>query len=537
MSHKRWTLIAAVLGSGIVFLDSTVVNVALPSIGKTLPRAFVGVLEGQSYIYNGYLLTLSALLILAGALNDFYGRRRMFTLGLIGFGATSALCGLAPNMEILVAARILQGAAGALLVPGSLSLITTTFEGEEQGRAFGIWAGASAGTTLLGPFIGGMLVDTFSWRAAFFINIPLVLIAVYAMRYVVETRDEESQGHFDWLGAGIIAVAVGGLSFGAIYGGQRQWADPLAYVFLAAGAIATVAFPFVMARRPHPLVPLGLFRSRNFAVTNLSTLVIYGALYVVFYFLTLFTQGTLGYTAAAAGIAGVPGSLFLVFLSARFGALAGRIGPRWFMAIGPALMGLGVLWYARFPAHSLPWQLDPSHPATFVPPQGYLTDLLPGSMLFGIGLAIMVAPLTTALMTSVPAHNSGVASAINNCISRVGPQLAGAAIFIAITSSFYAAVNQKAPELHVDQPSVRAQISPLSQPSSAENGAAVLSTDAAQRQAELEAIRDASASALHLAMLVGAGLLFAGALVNAVGIRNKPPEEGAQAAPAEAAAA
>src|SRR5690348_5880181 len=224
MTTKRWILVAAVLGSGIVFLDSTVVNVALPRIGRDLPRLFLGVLEGQSYVYNAYLLTLSALLILAGALSDYYGRRRMFTYGLIGFGITSVLCGLAPNMELLILFRILQGAAGALLVPGSLAILTQTFAGEERGRVFGIWAGASSATTLFGPFVGGLLVDFVSWRLAFLINVPLVALAVYAtLRELPESRNADASGRFDWLGAAVIAVAVGGLSFGAIRGQERNW--------------------------------------------------------------------------------------------------------------------------------------------------------------------------------------------------------------------------------------------------------------------------------------------------------------------------
>src|SRR5690349_22659509 len=204
MSTKRWILAAAVLGSGIVFLDSPVVNVALPRIGRDLPRLFLGLLEGQSYVYNAYLLTLSALLFLAGALSDFYGRRRTFLLGLLGFGATSVLCGLAPNMELLVLFRVLQGAAGALLVPGSLALLTANFSGEEQGRAFGSWAGASGATTILGPLVGGLFVDTISWRAVFFINVPLVAVAAWATwRHVPESRNEEATRYFDWAGAGI----------------------------------------------------------------------------------------------------------------------------------------------------------------------------------------------------------------------------------------------------------------------------------------------------------------------------------------------
>src|SRR5437660_1658837 len=253
-NRERWTLTAAVLGSAIVFVDSTVVNVALPRIGRELPTTLFGVLEGQSYVYNGYLLTLSALLILAAALSDFYGRRRMFLVGLVGFGATSVLCGASPNMEFLVASRVLQGAAGALLVPGSLAILTATFTGEAQGRAFGVWAAASAATTILGPFVGGILVDTLSWRAAFLINVPLVAIAVWAtIQHVAETRNESASGYFDWGGAGVVAVAVGGLSFGAIYGQQRDWKDPLAYVALAAGVGAAERLPRRLSAGPDHL--------------------------------------------------------------------------------------------------------------------------------------------------------------------------------------------------------------------------------------------------------------------------------------------
>src|SRR5438445_4912452 len=382
-NRERWTLTAAVLGSAIVFVDSTVVNVALPRIGRELPTTLFGVLEGQSYVYNGYLLTLSALLILAGALSDFYGRRRMFLVGLVGFGATSVLCGASPNMEFLVASRVLQGAAGALLVPGSLAILTATFTGEAQGRAFGVWAAASAATTILGPFVGGILVDTLSWRAAFLINVPLVAIAVWAtIQHVAETRNERASGHFDWGGAGVVAIAVGGLSFGAIYGQQRDWKDPLAYVALVAGVVATIAFPFLMARSRDPLVPLDLFRSRNFSVTNVSTFLIYGALYVSFYYLALFLQGVLGYSAAAAGLAGIPGGLLLAIFSTRFGALAARYGPRVFMSVGPAIMALGVLWFSRVPSTSRAWLFAPGDPSTWGPP----SDAFHLASLVGAGL-------------------------------------------------------------------------------------------------------------------------------------------------------
>jgi EmrB/QacA subfamily drug resistance transporter len=520
LTPKRWILAAAVLGSGIVFLDSTVVNVALPRIGRDLPRSFLGVLEGQSYVYNAYLLTLCALLILAGALNDFFGRRRMFAFGLGGFGVTSILCGLAPTMESLVLFRILQGATGAMLVPGSLALITANFSGEEQGRAFGVWAGASGATTILGPVVGGLLVDTISWRAAFLINAPLVALALWAtLTHVPESRDDEATGKFDWIGAILVALSVGGLTFGAIYGQQREWRDPLGYIALAVGAVATIALPFWMARAPHPLIPLQLFRSRNFTVTNVSTLLIYGALYVTFYYLVLFQQGALGYTAAAAGLGGIPGTLFLIFFSARFGSLAARFGPRWFMAGGPLVMALGILWFARIPATSSPWQLRPDAPSSYLPPISYLVDFLPGSILFGVGLMALVAPLTTALMTSVPVRNSGVASAINNAISRVGPQLAGAVIFIFITASFYSELARRVSGIDVNSASFRASVSPLNPTRDPRLAAAV---------------QAASTASFHVAMMTGALLLLAGALVNAIWISNRraAQPEASEAAPA-----
>ena len=514
--RRRWILIAAVLGSGIVFLDSTVVNVALPRIGRELPRVWLGVLEGQSYVYNAYLLTLSALLILAGALTDFYGRKRMFILGLIGFGVTSVLCGLAPNMELLVLFRVLQGAAGALLVPGSLALLTANFSGEEQGRAFGIWAGASGATTILGPVVGGFLVDSISWRAAFLVNVPLILIALWATSvHVPESRDEEATSKFDWIGSVIVALAVGGLAFGVIYGQQRDWRDPVGFIALAVGVIFTALLPLWMSRARHPLIPLSLFKSRNFTVTNISTLLIYGSLYVTFYYLAIFQQGTLGYTAAGAGLAGIPGTFFLIFGSSRFGSLASRYGPRWFMAIGPAIMALGVLWFARIPSTSAAWHFMPSNPSTYLPPLSYVTDLLPGGILFGIGIMMTVAPLTTALMRSVPSHRSGLASAINNAISRVGPQLAGAAIFIFITVSFYNGLAAQRPGLDVSSSQFRKLVSPLN-PSGEPSLAAL--------------VRNASTDAFHLAMLVGAALLLAGAIVNAIGIRN--PQTATAEAPA-----
>jgi EmrB/QacA subfamily drug resistance transporter len=509
MNRRTGTLVAAILGSGIVFLDSTVVNVALQRIGQDLPSTFFGVLEGQSYVYNAYLLSLSALLILAGALADAFGRRRLFVIGLVGFGGASMLCGLSPNMETLIVFRIIQGAAGALLVPGSLALLTHEFEGAERGRAFGLWAAMSAATVILGPLVGGILVDTISWRAVFFLNVPLIAIALWASwRYVTESSDPDAGRSFDWAGAATIAVALGGLSFGAIYGQQHEWHDAVGPVALLVGAASTVLFLVLMARGRHPLVPLSLFRSRNFAVTNLSTFLIYGALYVTGYQQSIFSQGTLGYTAAAAGIIGVPGALLLVLLSSRVGTLGARLGPRRFMAIGPALMAVGILWLTRMPSNGTAWNLQPGTPASWLPPVSYLTDFLPSSILFGLGLALMVAPLTTALMASVPENRAGLGSAVNNAISRVGPQLAGALIFVAITGAFYADLASKAPGVDTSSSQIRTEISPLNKPDPSVSPTLAL------------AARDSSTDSFHLAMAIAAGLLLAGAATNAIGIRD-----------------
>jgi EmrB/QacA subfamily drug resistance transporter len=516
MSHKTWTLLAAVLGSSVVFLDSAVLTVALPAIGKE-PRLFVDVLEGQNYIQFGYLLSLSALLVLAGALSDFFGRRRIFVIGLVGFGVTSLICAIAPNLEVLILARLLQGAAGAVLVPGSLAILTTNFEGQEQGRAFGVWAAASGVAPIFGPLVGGLLVDNLSWRYIFLLNIPLIVVAVYAaLRHVKESRDEHASGNFDWIGALLVALAVGGLSFGAIYGQQRQWKDPIAFIALGLGTVTTVALPFYFKWKRNPLVPLGMFRSRNFTVTNVSTLLIYGALYVSFFFLPLFAQGTLAYSATAVGLGSIPGSLFLIFLSTRWGTWAARIGPKWFMTIGPLLMAVALLWLARIPADSTAWQLTVNDSSTWLPPVAYLTDVLPMSIIFGLGISIMVAPLTTALMRSVPGRQAGLASAINNAISRVGPQLAGAVIFIIVTASFYSALSVRVPGLDVDSAQVRSDYAPLNPP------------PASADQATVNAVRDASTDAFHLAMITAAGLLVLGAIVNGVFISNRQALSGAE---------
>ena len=524
VSQRTSVLLATILGSSIVFLDGTIVNVALEHIGRELPTTFVARLEGLTYVTSFYFAILAALLVLAGALNDYYGRRRMFRIGLVGFGAASVACGLAPTMEILIAARVVQAGFGAVLVPGSLSILTATFSGEERGRAIGLWAAGTSATSIIGPLLGGVLVQSASWRSAFLINVPLVLLALWATRGVPESRDEESHADFDWLGAIVIAIGVGGLAFGATRGQQMEWNDTLAWAALAVGAVATLATPVLMLRRRRPLIPPALFESRNFTVVNLSTFVIYGALYVSMTFQALFWQGTLGYTPLAAGAVGLPVALLLTFLSTPAGQLSARFGPRLFMTAGPLIMTAGLLWLARVPHDSEPWMADIADLATLVPPADTLIDVVLGLTVFGIGISLLVAPLTTALMSSVPVRNAGLGSAINNAVSRAGSPLVSAVLFIAITATFYPSLAGLVPGLDVDDPAVREQVQPLTLPPPDTDP---MLADAAQQ---------ASTDAFRLSMIVSAALLLAGAAINAVGIRNPSAEELESAAEASSAA-
>jgi EmrB/QacA subfamily drug resistance transporter len=504
---QRGTLAAAILGSAIVFLDGTLVYLALPRMGATLEATLVGRLEGQTYVTSGYLATLAAFLVLAGALGDYFGRRRMFRIGLVGFGLTSVLCGLAPNLELLVLGRILQGVAGALLVPGSLSIITSTFEGASRARAFGICAAVTSGLTTLGPPLGGILVELQGWRALFLINVPLVTIALFATRFMRESRDESATGDFDWLGAIVVALAVGGLAFGAIRGQQEQWQNPAAFAALAVGALALVAFPILMLKRKHPLVPLGLFRERAFTTINLSTFLIYGALYASSGFQALFLQGTLGYSPLGAALVSLPSGILLTLLSTRIGSIAGRVGVRPFLVAGPIVMALGSLWWLTVQSTSTPWVASLADPATLPPPIDALVGPLPAGLIFGIGIALLVAPLTTALMGSVPVRNSGIASAINNALSRVGQPLVAAAVFIAVSGTFYGALAAAVPGTDPGSPEIRAfealNPPPRDAPQELKDAAKVASTDA-----------------YHVAVMVAAFLLVSGAVVNAIGLRE-----------------
>jgi EmrB/QacA subfamily drug resistance transporter len=391
----RWVVGVAVLGSGMAFLDSTVVNVALPAIGRDLD-ATTGSLQ---WILNGYLLTLASLILLGGSLGDRYGRRRIFVLGAGLFTAASVLCAAAPNVELLVVARALQGVAGALLTPGSLAMIDASFRPEDRARAIGAWSGLAGVATALGPLVGGWLVDAVSWRAIFLINIPFGLFVVTtAGRHVPETRDSAAGGRLDGGGALLAALGLAGTTYALIEGNAAAG---------VAGAVALVVFLRAEARSANPMLPLGIFSSRQFSAANMVTFVVYAALSGVFFLLVAFLQVSLHYSPIAAGAASLPVTVLMLLLSARSGALAQRIGPRIPLTAGPMIIAAAML---------LMTTIDPG--------DGYLTGVLPAIVLFGLGLTLVVAPVTATVLAAVDSRHAGVASGVNNAVSRVAGLLA-----------------------------------------------------------------------------------------------------------------
>jgi EmrB/QacA subfamily drug resistance transporter len=403
----RWIIAATVLGSGVAFLDSTVVNVALPTIARDLHTG----LSDLQWISDAYLLTLGALIILGGALGDRFGRRWMFVLGLLAFTAASVICGLAPNTLVLIGARGVQGIGGALLVPGSLAIISACFAAEDRARAVGLWSGLSGVSVAVGPFVGGWLVDSVSWRAIFFINVPVAAGAIaIAMRHVPETRDESATGRPDYVGAAIISLGLAGVVYALIDGPSNGWSLGALSAGIA-GAVLLVAFPFTELRIRSPMVPLQLFASRQFSGANLTTFAVYAALSVTAFLLILHLQLDLHYSALGAGTSFLPASVLLILFSSRAGALGQRIGPRLPMTAGPLLAALGLILVSGVR-----------------PGDSYLLSVFPGVVVFGAGLTLTVAPLTAAVMAAVDAHHLGVGSAINNATARIGGMLAVAVV-------------------------------------------------------------------------------------------------------------
>jgi len=418
--QQRLTLIATILGSTVVFLDTTVVNVALPAIGEDLDSG----LAGQQWVVEAYMLTLVALLLVGGSLGDQFGRRRMFTIGLVAFGVTSALCAVAPTVEFLVAVRALQGIAGALLVPGSLAIVAATFEGEARGRAVGTWTAWTGIATVVGPAGGGALIDLLSWRAIFWVNLPLIVLTVaLTLHAVKESRDPDAFRGIDWGGIGLSALGLGGPVFALIEQPARGWGDPLVWIPLTVGVACFALFLLHEARARHPMMDLALFRIRNFAIANLTTLTAYAGLIGGLFFLGLFLQQVAEYSPLEAGLATTPISVLLFVLSPRFGRIASGTGPRLPMTFGPIVGGLGLLLMLRIGSDA-----------------DYLADVLPGVVVFGLGLAATVAPLTATVLDSVEERHVGIASGINNGVSRVAGLLAIAVLGVVISAQFDASV-------------------------------------------------------------------------------------------------
>lgn len=426
MDPRRLTLIAAILGSGVVFLDGSVVNVALPAVREDLGSG----LAEQQWIVEAYLLTLASLILVGGSLGDVLGRRRVFVWGLVGFGVTSALCAVAPDAVLLIVARALQGMAGALLVPASLALITATFSSDERGAAIGSWTAWTGIAFVIGPLGGGALIELVSWRWIFAINVPLVLATLWLVRAgVPESRDEDAPQAIDVTGALLVSLGLAGPVFALIEQPMYGWADPLVWVPLIAGFALLAVFVWHERRSAHPMMPLTLFASRNFAVGNLATLLIYGGLGAMSFFVVIFLQQVAGYSAVAAGLALLPITLLMWLLSSRFGALSDRIGPRLLMGAGPIVAGLGMLWLARLGAH-----VD------------YVVDALPGVLVFGVGLTATVAPLTNTVLGAVPQSNAGVASGVNNQVARVASLIAIAAVGAIVAAVFEGSLGRSGAE-------------------------------------------------------------------------------------------
>ena len=404
----RWLLAVAVLGSGIAFLDSTVVNVALPDIGRDLGAST----SALQWVLNGYLLTLASLILLGGSLGDRYGRRRVFILGILLFTAASALCAAAPSSGLLVAARMLQGIGGALLTPGSLALLEASFRPADRARAIGAWSGLGGVATALGPLLGGYLIGAVSWRAIFLINLPLGLfVAAMAARHAPETMDVEAAGgKLDLRGSVLAALGLAGTTY-ALIEAPEKGAGGIVLVAAIVGVASLVLFFVGERRSANPMLPLGIFSSRQFSAANAVTFVVYAALGGFFFLLVSFLQISLEYTPIEAGSASLPVTALMLLFSARAGALAQRIGPRLPLTLGPLTIAAGLLWMSLIE-----------------PGDTYLGSILPPILVFGAGLTLVVAPVTATVLAAAPARNSGIASGVNNAVARVAGLLAVAVL-------------------------------------------------------------------------------------------------------------
>ena len=494
---KSLVLVAAILGTTVVTVDSTVVNVALPAIADDLG----GGLAGQQWTANAYLVTLSSLILVGGSLGDLFGERRMFLTGVAGFGLTSLFCAVAPTIELLVLARALQGVFGALLTPAALATIVATFPPSERGKAVGAWTAWGGIGTVLGPLIGGQLVDAASWRWIFAINIPVVLITLgLVTRVMPPARPRPADARVDFVGAALCAFGLAGITYGLIEQPHQGWSAVGVSLPLLAGVLMFASFVVWEARSRHPMLPLSLFRRRNFTIGNIETFSMYAGLGLLFFFLVLYLQQVAGYTAVEAGTTTIPVTAVMFLLSRRFGALADRYGPHFFMGFGPLIAAAGLALFLRIDA-----DVD------------YLTDLLPGLLVFALGLSMTVAPLTATVLADADESNAGIASGVNNAIARVASLIAIAAVGALVASSFGASLRDDLGPA-ADRPALsraikEAEKQPL---------ARVVAVDAppAARARLARASQDASVHAFHLAIAIAAGLVALGGVLGLAGIVN-----------------
>jgi EmrB/QacA subfamily drug resistance transporter len=488
-SRKRWTLMAAIIGLNITILDETVVFLALPAINRDLHVS----LNGQEWIVNAYLLSLSALLLLGGSLADLFGRRRLFLYGLAAFGVASLACGLAPTGGALIAFRLVQGAAAALVMPSTLALLTSSFSGEERGAAIGSWASWGAVAAAVGPLVAGVLIGAVSWRAIFFLSLPLVVAAIAIGVWTTkDSRNEQiTLRQIDVIGAALAALGLGGLSFALVQGPALGWGDATVLLAAAVGLMALAGFILYERRVKSPMLPLWLFRSRNFSAANGATLALYAVFNGNFFILTI-------YSPLAAGLATLPVTLLMIALASRLGRLAVRTGPRLPMTVGILLTGVGLGLLAFL------------HPG-----DSYLLHVLPGVVVFGVGLALTVPPLTNTAVSAVPDSQAGVASGVNDEAARVAALIGVAIVGLVFATAFRMSLEKPNPAADLE----RARVIQLArdQPS----GALQIAMPPRLRPQLLPELRSASVNAYRGGMGAGVLIALAGALVAFLGISNQ----------------
>jgi EmrB/QacA subfamily drug resistance transporter len=494
-ARKRLILLATILGSMIAFVDTSVVNVALPAIQDDLG----GGLLGQQWVANAYLLTEGALLLVGGSLGDVYGQRRVFIAGLIAFAVFSAMCALAPSVELLVAGRALQGAAAAALVPMALALITTTFGPEERGKAIGMWTAWSGVGVAIGPLIGGQLVDLGSWRLIFAINLPLVAVTLALAVAVIPVVGKRSDRRLDLVGAALCSVSVGAMIFGLLQQPTEGWGALTVMLPLALGAALFAWFLLHEWRSPRPMLPLGLFRRRNFAVGNLETFAMYAGIGLLFFYLVIYLQQVAGFSALKAGVAMMPVTLLMLFFAGYFGGLADRLGPRAFMTAGPLIGAVGLALLLRLDSDVDFW-----------------IDLLPPLLLFSLGLAMTVAPLTATVLGDVDELDAGIASGANNAIARLAGMIGIAVVGVLIAASFAGDLDDQLAEAELSPAGAEvvreAMSNPLLPPS-------VVGLPPPEGAAIAAAAEQASVDSFRLGMGITAALVAAAGLMG-IAIRN-----------------